>query len=375
MKRFHFKALIFSFFGIIILALFLLVILPKQSFSNQENRVLQDTPKLNTETVLNGSFMEESERYISDHFPLRNSWITVKAAVELAFGRIESNGIYYGKNGQLFPVFDEPDYQNIERKINYLNQWKESISQPVFFSLIPNSTCIQHNRLPSWVKADNQNNVINYSYSLFGDSAIDLYSPLKDHNTDYIFYHTDHHWTSLGAKIAYNTLKSTMLPQKALSDSYHATSVATDFYGTSFSASGYTWVRPDTVQTFVPDRGITVESYINGLNNAPEVSGLYHEEYLTQKDKYSYFLGGISPLIHIHNEEAPSSSLLLIRDSYSDSLAPFFTQDYSDIYLIDLRYYHNSIENFLSEHEINQVLILYSVSNFCDDNNLGLLLS
>ena len=95
---------------------------------------------------------------------------------------------------------------------------------------------------------------------------------------------------------------------------------------------------------------------------------------LQEKDKYSYFLGGISPLIHIQNSNLAPSSLLLIRDSYSDSIAPFLSQAYSDIYLIDLRYYKESIQQFIQTHPIDEILIMYSMKNFAEDNNLGLLL-
>ena len=50
------------------------------------------------------------------------------------------------------------------------------------------------------------------------------------------------------------------------------------------------------------------------------------------------------------------SKLLLIRDSYSDSLAPFLAQRFSEVHLVDLLYYHT--------------VVLYSVSNFLADRNL-----
>ena len=68
--------------------------------------------------------------------------------------------------------------------------------------------------------------------------------------------------------------------------------------------------------------------------------GLYVEENLVGKDKYTYFMGGNNPLYIIENPDAATDeTLLVVRDSYADSLAPFLTQQYGTIYMMDLRYY------------------------------------
>jgi hypothetical protein len=82
------------------------------------------------------------------------------------------------------------------------------------------------------------------------------------------------------------------------------------------------------------------------------------------------FLGGVTPLLHITTQQSSAPSLLIIRDSYADSLAPFLTANYSNIYLVDLRYFRQSVSDFVKEHDIDSVLILYSVSNFSTDDNI-----
>ena len=62
--------------------------------------------------------------------------------------------------------------------------------------------------------------------------------------------------------------------------------------------------------------------------------------------------------------------LLLIRDSYSDSLVPFLTPHFSEIHLIDLRYYKLSASQYIADKGIDQALVLYSVPNFVSDANL-----
>ena len=154
---------------------------------------------------------------------------------------------------------------------------------------------------------------------------------------------------------------------------YTPTVRSTEFYGTVFSSSGVRWVRPDTISTYVPDDGITVAShtYDNKGNPVEEPRQLYDTSFLSVKDKYSMFLGGNQPLGVVKNANNPDGPrLLIIRDSYADSLVPFLTPHFSEIHLLDLRYYKLSIADYIAQNGIDQALVLYSVPNFVTDSNL-----
>ena len=75
----------------------------------------------------------------------------------------------------------------------------------------------------------------------------------------------------------------------------------------------------------------------------------------------------------IETEHTGAPKVLLVRDSYSDSLAPFLTERFSQIHLFDLRYNLTSIKSYVEEHDIDAVVVLYSFSNFAGDKNLFLL--
>ena len=153
--------------------------------------------------------------------------------------------------------------------------------------------------------------------------------------------------------------------------SYTETVRSTEFYGTVFSSSGVRWVRPDTISTYVPDDGITVAShtYDNKGNPVEEPRQLYDTSFLSVKDKYSMFLGGNQGLCIIENPDAQNGKLLVIRDSYADSLAPFLTQNFSEIHLFDPRYNLTSVKDYVTQNEIDSVVVLYSISNFTAKDN------
>ena len=86
---------------------------------------------------------------------------------------------------------------------------------------------------------------------------------------------------------------------------------------------------------------------------------------------YTYFLGGNQPLYILENPSASTDrTLLVVRDSYSDSLAPFLSQDFAELHLLDLRYYRTGVADYAQEIGADAILVLYSVDNFQKDDNI-----
>ena len=176
-----------------------------------------------------------------------------------------------------------------------------------------------------------------------------------------LFYRTDHHWTSAGAWRGYAALMESMGEQAVPLGTPET--VSEEFYGTLYSTSGVHWLEPDTIERYVSGAGITVEDVTAG-----ETRGLYVDSFLEEKDKYSSFLGGNAPLYIVRNPEAASGEkLLLVRDSYSDSMAPFLSQYFSEIHLLDLRYYRTSVAQYAEENQMDRIFVCYSVENFVKD--------
>ncbi len=84
-------------------------------------------------------------------------------------------------------------------------------------------------------------------------------------------------------------------------------------------------------------------------------------------------MGGNTPLQVIETGADDAPSLLILRDSYADSLIPFLLDDFSQIHLMDLRYYRAGLSEYLKNNHIDEILVIYSVSNFCTDSNIFLM--
>ena len=357
------------------LAVFLVAgaVSPDQSFSQLENRTLQQLPTPTVETVLNGKFMSDFETYTTDQFPGRDAWVDLKARTEKAMGKQENNSVYFCKEDTLITRFDTPDAQNVANNLSYVDQFAQKAGVPVYFSLIPGAAEIWSDRLPEGAPNASQKAVIDQAASTLKNALVyDTYSVMDAHSDEDIYYRTDHHWTSLGAYYGYTALTDALGMEAVPLSNYTKTTVSDSFYGTIFSSSGVRWVRPDCIDTYVPADGITVTShtYDNKGNPVEEERPLYDTSFLSVKDKYSMFLGGNQPLAVVRTPHTDAPKLLIVRDSYTDSLVPFLTAHFSEIHLVDPRYYKLSVADYIQENGIDEALVLYSVSNFVTDKNL-----
>ena len=373
-------ALFCAFIGVFLVAN---AVSPDRTFSEVENRNLEQLPAVDFGTpeklfrdgnFFNGQFMRDFETYTTDQFIGRDAWVDLKARTERALGKKENNNVYFADNDTLITRFDQPAADRVTENLNYVNKFVENVDIPVVFSLIPTQACIWADRLPEGAPNASQTDLMAQAQgAVTGATWADVYTPLMEHKDEDIFYRTDHHWTSLGAYYGYTGLASALGYTPVPLTDYTPTVRSTEFYGTVFSSSGVRWVKPDTITTYVPDDGITVVShtYDNSGNPVEEQRALYVESFLSVKDKYSMFLGGNQSLGVVTNTNNPDGpKLLIIRDSYADSLVPFLTAHYSEIHLIDPRYYHLSVKDYVEQNGIDQALVLYSVPNFVTDQNL-----
>ena len=373
-------ALFCAFIGVFLVAN---AVSPDRTFSEVENRNLEQLPAVDFGTpeklfrdgnFFNGQFMRDFETYTTDQFIGRDAWVDLKARTERALGKKENNNVYFADNDTLITRFDQPAADRVTENLNYVNKFVENVDIPVVFSLIPTQACIWADRLPEGAPNASQTDLMTQAQgAVTGATWADVYTPLMEHKDEDIFYRTDHHWTSLGAYYGYTGLASALGYTPVPLTDYTPTVRSTEFYGTVFSSSGVRWVKPDTITTYVPNDGITVVShtYDNSGNPVEEQRALYVESFLSVKDKYSMFLGGNQSLGVVTNTNNPDGpKLLIIRDSYADSLVPFLTAHYSEIHLIDPRYYHLSVKDYVAQNGIDQALVLYSVPNFVTDGNM-----
>lgn len=343
------------------------IALPDRARSETENRTLAQFPAFSWENLKSGRFTQEMEDYFADQFPLRDGWTGLKARCEQALGKREFNGVYLCGDTLISRV-EEPEGALAEQNLSYVKRFSEVTDARVLLGLIPSAAEVWKDRLPAGAPSFDQPAFIQKAAEETGLPAVDLLEALQEHAEEPVYYRTDHHWTTQGAFYGANTLLSALNMEPLKESDFTPETVTEDFNGTLYSTSGIHWLTPDTMEYWVEGDGLRVTSWKSGR---AEPQQLYDRSYLAHKDKYSSFLGGNQPLCVIENPAiTDGSSILLLRDSYSDSLAPFLSQRFSQVHLIDLRYYHASVTEYMAEQGIDTAVVLYSVANFISDRNL-----
>ena len=334
------------------------LLLPDRTFSPVENRNLDQLPAFSWSALADGSYTAGLESYLADQFPLRDGWMGLKTRYEYLLGKREFHNVYLCGDTLVGKVEDD---SRAEQNLDYLRRLAEKTELPLYLGLIPTAAETWREKLPAGAESFDQRSYLERARAVPGITWVDVAGALADHAGEGLYYRTDHHWTSLGAYYGYSAFMDA-LGEEPLPLGEGGT-VSVDFYGTLYSTSGVHWVRPDTIERYMPDSGVTVEDIESG-----ETHGLYVNSFLGEKDQYASFLGGNAPLYIVRNPAAASrEKLLVVRDSYSDSLAPFLSQRFGEIHLLDLRYYRTGVDQYARENGIDRILVCYSVENFIKD--------
>ena len=360
------------FSGIVILFTMIDIINSPKEFSELENRKLSQMPILSLESYIDTSFSSNYEKYINDQFFLRNNWIDLKSRVEYLLGKRENNDIIFGKENYLFKKFTTFNNEMLENNINSILTFTNKYETDVDFFIIPNSYAIYDELTPRYLPLVDQlsliNSINNY-LSLESNNhirSINIAEELLKSKEDYIYYKTDHHWTSFGAYLAYLTYMNS-LGLEAIDINNLEEIKINDFFGTYYNRSKYFKADSDFI------------TYYNMPNLQIEIDG---KEYLSlmdldkfkSSDKYSAFLWGNNGLTKVINEniaeERKGSSILIFKDSYANSFIQFLANNYETIDIVDLRHFKEPISNFMKDKEYNQILIMYSFDNLSSDINI-----
>lgn len=349
---------------------------PERTFSENENRVLAAAPKFSVESLLEGKFMSDYEKYITDQFFLRDEWIKLKTRTEIALHKQDINGVYMGKDGYLIERHEDSkiDFEMLEKSKEYLKKFVERYSgrlgrEHVKVMLVPTASEILLDKLPPFAAGFDQNGLLDEVYGMLPEgTAIDVRDTLKEHADEYIYYKTDHHWTTLGAFYAYQDFCKAMgFPVPELSDAVF-TEVSDEFLGTIYSKLNLEISRDSMHTVTLPD---TPDKIQMTVDMTEKFDGLYNDKYLSMKDKYSYYLDGNHALTEIASNSEGKGTLLIIKDSYSHCFAPMTLGNYEKVYLVDFRYFNMPISQFITQYRITDILVLYNAVTFATDTHTG----
>lgn len=324
---------------------------PDRAFSENENRYLQLTPKLSWDTVMSGDFMEDMEEYTSDQIVFRDLWTATRSLLQRAEGKEDISGTYLGAEGRYFAKVTEDSFNRagLEKNAGYIREFFAASDKSCRAMIVPSPAGVLRDMLPENAPYYDEAGAFERLDAALGGSLLDVRETLADVEDPY--YHTDHHWTTMGAQAAYRRwaeVTGHTVREDAL------VCATEEFRGTLYSKV----LLPDSVYDsvyYAPE--ITAESVVcDGKDGT-----LYDGDALTRKDKYELFLGGNYGQCVITTGTENGKHLLLVKDSFANSFVPFLLGDYETVTMIDLRYFRGSMAELAAESD--DILVLTEITN------------
>lgn len=361
-KLFHYPAML-------LLSLFLAgfcvldMLVPKAAFSELENRKLAQAPTFSVKSLWANEYTPAYEEYLNDNFLGRDDWITLKSRCESLAGKLENNGVIFGADHYQFTKQTTVDADQYRKNAAAVAAFAGRHPGLVTLITAPSASLVLQDKLPAGAPFADENAALDEVFATAragGAACLDLREVLGAHRDEYIFYRTDHHWTTLGAYYAYAAYcESRGLAPCALGD-YEEKQVD-GFYGTLYSKSKLAATLPDTITYYeIPGAGVLLDG-----TTLP----LYDYAKFDTRDKYAAFLQGNNGFSTLTGGTG-TGRCLLIKDSYANCFAPFMLANYSEIDVVDLRFYTKNMDALVEAGGYTDVLILYNFSSFQSDNML-----
>lgn len=350
---------------------------PDTAYSESEKRYLAKKPEASVKTIFDGTYTSDYEKYVTEQFVFRDEFIYAKTLCELVAGKKDINGVYLGKEDYLIEVHPASEinetlaFRNADRMIEFLNTLNGNDDiKSVRAMIVPTAGMILKDKLPRFAQTYDQNKIIDYMKKGLAENFIDVRDILSQHNNEYIYYRTDHHWTTYGAYLAYTQYAQSTGLDAYTPDRFNIKEVCDDFLGTLYAKIHYA-PQSDVIQVYEAAPEFHFNVSYNGESTSTDT--LYNEAALETSDQYTYFLNGNNAIVDIKSNADNDRTLLIIKDSYAHCFAPFAAMHYNRVVMIDMRYLKKPVSRIVEEYGITDVLVLYNAIHFSQDTNMSLL--
>ena len=211
---------------------------------------------------------------------------------------------------------------------------------------------------------DDQGQAIAFRFEKESDDVqkVNVFNTLVRHNSEYIYFRTDHHWTALGAYYAYEAFCRVAGFEPVPLEEYTELDMG-DFIGSFYSTSP----QPGTLETdrlyaYQPPGNVEMQVYNGGYTYPADV--IFDKSQAGKFDKYVSFLGGDHTMTVLTNNDLPDGpNCVVYKDSYGNPFVIYLTQHYHRVYALDFRKYDAmGMRSFIQAYHINDVILAESMS-------------
>jgi len=310
------------------------------SNTTTENKTLATFPEFVEEGSVNLNFCDELSDYFEDHFAFRQALVNTDAEIQSnVFGVSNVDTVIVGSDGWLYysdtlddylgqDLMSERSIYNAAHNLLLMQEYVEECGAEFTVAIAPNKNSLYGENMPYYYskKASDEKNVYNLMKEMEnqGVNYVDLFTAFGNEN-EILYLKRDSHWNGKGAVLAYNEILNSLY-------------IEHDFLDT---------VNVLRTKTEVGDLG----SMIYPVTAEPEWNYFYQYD-----ADYSYVTDTESvedAWIETENEEG-EASLLMLRDSFGNTLLPLMANTFEKGYFSKTVPY--SLEAYMDECEPDVVI-------------------
>jgi hypothetical protein len=184
------------------------------------------------------------------------------------------------------------------------------------------------------------------------------------HRDEYIFFRTDHHWTSKGAYYAYQKfcIKKGLTPHSLSEyDKQNFGTYLGSFYTDTNKSKS---LRKDKIKAFYPVSNEKIKmTYRSEAGQTYKSSVISDATGYSISYKYCAFISGDNPYTVVKNSSIKDgSSCIVVKESYGNAFVPYLADHYQTIYVIDYRYWNGSVSSYAKKKKVQDVIFLNNIS-------------
>lgn len=193
-------------------------------------------------------------------------------------------------------------------------------------------------------------------------TSVDVYETISQHKDEYLYYRTDHHWSTLGAYYAYVEFAKAAGFEPVQLEKLEKRTL-NDFLGTIYSQTQNSRMtsRPDHVDYYIMPTAYKCYQYRKGSPGTAIRISLYGE-YAKSYNSYSVFMHGDFPVTVIDTEIKNGRRIAVVKESFGNAFIPFLVNHYETVVVIDQRYLEKSFYDVLNEYKINELLFINNIA-------------
>ncbi len=321
-----------------------------------ERRKAAQMPEASVESVMDKSFFDDFESFLTDQFFMRDGFRSINAAIRMTLLRQTDNNKVYLADGHISEfqsVLNENSVKATADKLNSIyDKYIKGKNAKVYCSVVPdkNYYLAEKNGYPS----------LDYGRMLdiFTSEIKNMeYIDISDCLTIDDYYKTDSHWRQENIGAVVDRLGEKMGFATKPIDEYRAEKI-TDFEGV-YAPRLAIGKMSDEIIALSSD--VTDSAKVFNLETNKTTWGVYDKTKLSGYDKYEYYLSGAAAFLTVENPLAEEKKeLVIFRDSFGSSLVPLMLEGYSKITVVDIRYISPQILGEYVDFTDCDVLFIYN---------------